>query len=140
MGYSYCIRIALNTDVDIQEGDDLWNQLEYIYRDLLSKSDGWFPEFGIEGSSSSGGYGTGPNDHFRDEVVKFTSQFPEYMFFVYFFYFDMQCLDVFEIMDYNVNNVQSIDMESGIDVPGGKVFATFQSTMTVDNEILADNM
>lgn len=120
MGYTYCIRIAIDIQPDIYQNYTLSNELQRIYS-LLQGKDDWFPTFGETEHSSSGGYGTGPNEHFYREIVRFTSLFPQYSFFVYFFYWDMQILEIFSIRDSDIQKIKSINFDNGISVPGGIV-------------------
>lgn len=138
MGYDYCIRIAVDVEYDIRDDSSQYNEFERVYSTLLQESD-LFPTFGEVGHTSSGGYGTGPNEYFEEEIFKFTSLFPQYSFFIYFFYWDMAVLEVFSIQGSDLQRVQTIDVEDGIPVPGGRVFSSLNKSIDVNNEILSKN-
>jgi len=136
MGYSYCIRIACGTKPSTQDID----KMEREYSKLLEDNSGWFPTFGETETSSSGGYGTGPNEDFSQERIRFTFLFPQYTFFIYFFYWDMMMLEVFSIQDTDILKVKVTDLEDGISIPGGKVSLSFDGYINVPNEILSKGM
>jgi len=130
MEYNYHIRIALK---DIEPTDE-FVKLFTIECDLLSNRD-WFPVIGGEEPTIGSEYGSGPNEHFEEEIILLTSKFPEYTFYVYFFFKNMICLHVYEIKDKTVILLHKEYLYEGIQVPGSKICITFDSGCNVDNDI-----
>lgn len=128
MGYDYCIRIALK---DIDPSDKIDRIIEQLSLELAHRD--WFPKFGI---IESGGYGTGPGDHFEDEIIRLTSQVPFLTFYVYFFYWDLTNLIVYEIKDTDVKKIYEHSFERELPkIPGGRADVRYTGYINVNREL-----
>lgn len=124
MGYAYFFRVILEDvpdSVSTKELQDVYFPL-FRTRYLELRTRDWFPDFEGADTTSSGGYGTGPNDHLLPEFASFTSTFPDFTFSLYLFHWD--CMN---INAYKIRGVSLLDQWSfsGEDMP------TFNSETTM---------
>lgn len=130
-------RIAIESehpDETIEDIEKNRARLIGVYNTLRERD--WFPNFGDFDSSNSGGYGTGPGDNFQDEIILFTSNFPEYTFLVYCFYWDNTDLEVFRI---NNNEIQLI-YQTSFEVIKVSSLSNFSVHMTPDNVYISNDI
>ena len=141
MGYGYNFMIALE-ELDKLEKEPnfekeilptMKREFRALYRELIKEGD-WFPEFGSADTSGSGGYGVGDSgDHPLPDLFRFTSQFPELTFVIFFTYWDHTNLNVYRIRG---NQLLQRWEKSYEEVPFGKIKATFQlEDLSIDNDI-----
>lgn len=135
MGYDYLFRIALPQIKDREELKEWDEPLFYAALDL-EKERPWFPSFGKKEHSSAGGYGTGPNEHLEEELRLFGRQFPNLLFYIYFFYWDLTCLTIYSLQGEEVeelahHNFDGKKLKYGVEVTTAM---TLENTF-IDNEI-----
>jgi hypothetical protein len=100
--------------------DEILPQFRKVYEKILNTSLPGFPTFGEVGHSSSYWFGCGGEECiklFKEAIVLFTSQFPEYTFGIYLSYFDYESVHYWEIHNteiiekLNILNVNTLKTE-----------------------------
>lgn len=137
MGYSYHFRIAIESEFPDKTIEDIEKNKALILKEynILKKRD-WFPKFGEPDSSGSKGYGTGPGDNFKNEIILFTSKFPEYTFLIYCFYWDNLDLEVFKINNRKIDSIYHTSLET-VKVSELSNFSIYMTpnNVEIDNDI-----
>lgn len=123
MGYGYNFTIALEELEELEKEPEIYSatkqEFQVLYKDLTK--DDWFPRFGYPETSGALGYGTGDSgEHPLPDLLRFTSQFPNLTFVVFFIYWDHLNMTVYRLRGNKLLQRWDYSFE---DLPFGKVKA-----------------
>lgn len=136
MGYKYYYLLSLDNtgEIDNKTIETLWeNKFVEVYNKFKDMPQ--FPLLGIDHRSSSGGCGTGPIDQQIKAFKMFTSQFPQFTFGLWLFYFDNTRLISYKIKDKCILEKNEYNSES-IFVGASKLYVEMDMISTnISNNI-----
>jgi hypothetical protein len=139
MAHEYIVYVALETDeYDEIMTNETIKKMQLLYKNLSEEEK--FPSIGM---LNKGFYSTGENEHkypnqFINEITKFTSEFPKFVFRIYLFYFDCEGLTYFKIKNKNILLKSEIEMKKKIKICEGleTIYSTVNfSDFEINNDI-----
>lgn len=131
MGYSYSFRLTVD---EPEQFEQFRAQAVALHNALKTRT--WFPAFGTVSSSSSQGYGTGPNDELLPEFLLFTTAFPLFTFKLWMTYWDHMQLYMVELRDDVIVSTAEADYDLVDLMPGAQISISLDpDNLQLENEI-----